>query len=155
MSHARGFALVLLFSSWSPAVAQENAEDLARSAVDRFMKAFKAKDLPSLMDTVDVPWFHQSEKIIRDRAELEKAYRQLFEKSKDVSKLNYAIKVVSRYQEVRGKTSEEEQKLLDGVILADDRVVLIEIDQPARKKETVVLLVRIREGKARIVGLKN
>ncbi len=137
------------------AAAQTDPDDRAKAAVQQFMKAFKAKDLDGVMATVTTPWYHKGEKIIRNRDELRQAFQGLFEKKKDdLEELHYEIKTVIAYDAVREAMNDQERQLIDQVLTKTDRVLLIQIEKP-KMREIVVLMVSLKQGEAKVVGLKS
>lgn len=152
-------ALFISLTALLPLPAGGHAEDSeadkqAKQAVDKFFAALKAKDIDAVMKTVDVPWFHDGRRILRDAKDLKAELEQLL-KSKDLTNLSYEIRQVISYAEVRGDLDDTTRNLGDEVLdkAQDDRVVLLSVKNP--KPEKLILLVRIRKGEARIVGLQN
>jgi hypothetical protein len=135
--------------------AQE--KDPAEAVVTTFMTAFKDKQLDPLMATVAVPWFHNGKTILRDQPAVRQAFETLFAKQKDTSKIVFAIKKVVPYETIRDAMNDEERGQLDQVMGASDRAVLLVMANPARQKppETVVVLVRVKDGQGKVVGIKN
>ncbi len=145
-------ATLAVLSTSQVLIAEDKPDDLAKEVVGQFMKALRGNNLEAVLEAADVPWFHDGKKIIKDRDELKKEFKELLDK-KDLKALKFEIKRVVPYKDVRDQTNEEEQKLLDEVLdrSKDDRVLLVEIDG----KERVALMVRVREGRAVLVGLRD
>lgn len=144
------FALLPIFS-----VGDHSADDRVREAAQRFMSAFKSKDVAAIVKAAAVPWFHDGKRIIKNHDELAKEFQQLFDKKTDFSSLRFEIRHVVSYRTIREKTPPEERKLLDQVVTADDWAVLLSMERPERKKETIVLLVRSRGGETKVVGIND
>jgi hypothetical protein len=136
----------------APARAEDKADQQAREAVNQFMKAVKSRKIDDVMKTVQVPWFHEGKRVIKDRDELKQEFEKLFEK-RDFAGLTFEIKDVASYGSVRTKVNEKERELLDQVVEKEDRVVLITLDSKM-KEEKITLLVKERQGKAAVVGLR-
>jgi hypothetical protein len=134
--------------------AQDEPDEQAKVAVHQFMKSFRTKDIDGLMSSVDVPWFHKGEKIVRDRDEVRHSFQALFAKKDDLDSIRYEIKTVIAYEAVREAMNDDERKLIDQVLNKTDRVILLQIDKP-KNKEIVVLLVSFKDGAAKVVGLKT
>ncbi len=145
-------ATLIVLSTSQVLIAEDKPDDLAKEVVGQFMKALRGNNLEAVLEAADVPWFHDGKKIIKDREELKKEFKELLDK-KDLKALKFEIKRVIAYKEVRDQTNEEERMLLDEVLdrSKEDRVLLVEIDG----KERVALMVRIREGRAVLVGLRD
>ena len=107
-----------------------------------------------MLKTVEVPWFHKGDEIIKGREELRKEFESLFAK-RDFKDLKFEIKKTAAYSSVRDKTMGEERKLLDEVLSGDDRVVLLEIETEKKGKEKLILLVKLKDGQGKVVGIKD
>lgn len=134
--------------------AEEPADKSAGETVEKFMAAVKSKDLDAVMQTVEVPWFHKGDEIIKERSELKKEFDSLFTK-RDFKDLKFEIKKIAAFSAVREKTMGDERKLLDEVLTGDDRVVLLEIETEKKGKEKLILLVKVKEGKGKVVGIRD
>jgi hypothetical protein len=143
------------------ALAGDAPDDVpAKEAVHRFMRAFRSTKIDELMATVDVPWFHNSKKLIRDRDELKQEFEQLFERDPDRDTISFIIARAATYRTIRGQVNAAERKLLDEVLGPDDWVVLIVIHREdkarkERRRESVAILVRVRAGQTAVVGLRS
>jgi hypothetical protein len=136
-------------------LAQDDADEQARAAVHQFMKCFKAKDLDGVMAVVQAPWFHKGQRIIRNREEVREAFQGLFAKKEDLDMIRYDIKTVIAYEAVREAMNDDERMLIDQVLTKSDRVLLLQLEKPNKAKEIVVLLVAVKQGEAKVVGLKS
>lgn len=133
--------------------AADKVDDQVKKVVDQFAAAVKAEDVDAVMKVVDVPWFDDGKRIIRERDELKKHFQEIF-KEKDLTTFTYEIDEVNRFGDIQGEVSEQDRELLKGVVDKDDRVVSLTIKQ-GDKKHKVHLGVRLRKGEAKIVGLKD
>jgi hypothetical protein len=137
------------------ALADEDKSDKSsREVVDQFMKATQKSDLGAVLKVVDVPWFHQGDRVIEKRDDLQKEFDLLFKK-KNFADLKFELKRLVPYSEVRSKSMPEERQLLDAVLTANDRVALVQVDTEKKGKENIVLLVRLKDGQAKVVGIKD
>lgn len=136
-------------------LAQDDADEQAKAAAHQFMKCFKAKDLNGVMAAVQAPWFHKGQRIIRNREEVREAFQGLFAKKEDLDMLRYEIKIVIAYEAIRDAMNDDERKLVDQVLTKTDRVLLLQLDKPDKTREIVVLLVAVKQGEAKVVGLKT
>jgi len=125
------------------------AEDQAKEVVGKFIKAFKAKELDKLLEVVDVPWVDDLAKgeVIKTKEALKKHLQALLQESKPEN-LGEVLRVVA-FSKLRDKIKQEEiRKMLDQVISKEDLVV----EYGVGKRERSIALVRVRDGKAKIVG---
>jgi len=136
-------------------LAQDDADEQAKAAAHQFMKCFKAKDLDGVMTTVQAPWFHKGQRIIRNREEVREAFQGLFAKKEDLGTIKYEIKTVLAYDAIREAMNDEERKLIDEVLAKTDRVLLLQLEKPNMAREIVVLLVSLKQGEAKVVGLRT
>ncbi len=146
-------ALVLVLLAARPSGVDDKADEQAKEGVNAFLNAVKTKDAQQVLKLAAVPWFHDGKKVIRDRDELKQEFDKLFQKQ-DFSEMTFEIKQVVSYGSVRGKVNDKERELLDQVVEKEDRVVLVAL-QNNMKDDKVTLLVKQREGKAVVVGLRD
>jgi hypothetical protein len=149
-------ALAWLAAS-APLLAADSPDMLAKKAVEQLLKAYKASDINGIMEAVDIPWFHNAKEVIKDREPLKREFHKELGREKDRAALKHVIDNVVSYKSVREKLREEERKLADEVIQPDDRVLLVRIGKEVDggQGDKVAFLVRIKEGKAKVVGLKD
>ncbi len=127
--------------------ATDDAQEvrLAKDAASQFFKALNAKRLDDLIQLADVPWWSGDSELVKDRGQLRKLLQGIVEKNGD-RKFPIEVTQVLTYAEARKKIDDAKARaLLDEVLQRNDRVVVFGRDEHA-------LLVRVREGKARIVG---
>jgi hypothetical protein len=137
----------------SSAAAQEkNADAKAKGIVNDLVKAIEAKDLDAAMKLFDVPFILVDKGLFKDEKELRKTFGKLLDSSNKVGKpKKEEVEEVWTYPQFREKYKDNIEKNKDLVgqldvlkLTADDRVVF--------KPLLGMILVRIREGKPRIVG---
>lgn len=131
----------------------DKADTLAREIVDRFMKAMKAEDVKAVLQVVDVPFFLEGQKNIADRDELRKVFADIFA-DKDLTTFTFQIKDIYSFEKIREKLLEKDRGLLKDVLDKNDRIVHVEVTAKERK-DGFALMVRIREGKAMVVGFRD
>jgi tyrosyl-tRNA synthetase len=149
---------IFLFVTLTEAGRADDAVDkLAKEAVEQILKAYKASDINAIMATVDTPWFHSGKEVIKDREQLKREFHKELSREKDRAGLQHKITDCMAYKTVRDKLKGEEQKLADEVLTEEDRVLLVRIgkDVTGDQGDKVAFLVRIRDGKAKVVGLKD
>jgi hypothetical protein len=147
-------ALVLAIAGSLTAAADKD-EDKAKEATLAFLKALKAKDLDAVMKTVDVPYLMEDAKDpIAKTEELKDKMRTLLEKVKpekipdDVSKALDATAFRKLAQE-KGRLKGIE--MMEKAIGKTGFAMLLVKDG----KERGLVLVRIKDGTAKVVGIAD
>lgn len=146
--------LPLLFQGGRAQGEDAPSERVIHAAVQAFLEAVKAQSPDAVMKTVDVPWFHMGEEVIKERDKLKSEFDALFRR-RTFSDLRYEILKTAAYELIRERTTAEERQLLDAVLGPKDAVVLISMDTQMNRNRKVVLLVRSSGKEAKVVGLKE
>jgi hypothetical protein len=161
-------ALVLLLAALpgrAPGQGADKNAELAKKAVDVFVKAVITQKIDAVMPTVDVPWADnlnlEASKLLRKPKEVEERLDRLINGSAMIpKKVTLEFKNIWTYEKVLEKFGkalpESERKVLDEVLKKTDYVLHVAI----RSAEGEVLtelsfLVAIRDGKGKVVGLRN
>ena len=124
----------------------------------KFYEAFESRDLEALMETVEAPWYHDGKAVLHSKDEVRAEFKALLEKRRDVKGKKIAdVKGVHCYHTVRERISPGDRKLLDQVVKEDDYLVLVVLkdEQNPRATENVVVLVRVKDGAGKVLGVKN
>jgi hypothetical protein len=146
------------------AAAEDADPDAAtRAAVGRFIKAVKAKDVDALLKETAVPWLDAfEERVIKDEADLKKLWQEKLGAldpdniPAEVQEVESLAKLKALGQETPAADNPYHEamvaslKALDQVLQKDDRIVTIGSEENALV--SMFVLVRIKDGKARIVG---
>lgn len=130
------------------------SERAVHAAVEAFLEAVKSQSSDAVMKTVDLPWFHMGEEIIKERDKLKGEFDALFRR-RTFSDLRFEILKTAAYEMIRDRTTPEERQLLDAVLGPKDAVVLVSMDTQMNRNRKVVLLVRSSGKEAKVVGLKE
>jgi hypothetical protein len=146
----RRIAVPLLVTFWvccptviTVAGAEDTDRALAVEVATRFAKAINAQRLDDLMKAADVPWWSGDDDLTTDRDALKTLLTKALKSWKD-RKFPTKVTAVLTYGQVREKVEDEKTRtVLDKVLAQSDRVV--QLGEHA-------LLVRVRHGKARVVG---
>ncbi len=142
-----------------PCVGQDRAPapaDQAKAAAEAFMKGFQLLNLDDILKTVDVPWFHDGKTVIYETKELEADFGKLLERYRGTPKVKYELTKQHAYGAARDKLEPSKRKLVDEVLTEKDFLQVVQLTNPdTGKKETVILFVRVKDGKAKVVGLEN
>jgi hypothetical protein len=127
------------------------ADDKAKEVYGQFLKSIKANDFEGMMKIVDVPWLDTTLPIIRDEKVLRKQFKELLDDDKELAKVKFSldVKEILSYDRFRKRFKEDDDnreflKLLDEMKLTHEDRVIVET--------FTAFLIRIRNGKARIVG---
>ena len=150
------FASVTALLMARPAFAGEKkADDQAKEIVGRFSKAMFAKDVDGSLKLMDVPWVGLfSNDLVKDREELKKQWAQFLKDANFEGDPKLEIKEVLTFPQFREKYKEKIDKKISKALdqlklTADDRVVL----EQSGKSGGSAILVRMRDGKPKIVGI--
>jgi hypothetical protein len=163
-----GFSLIAVLALFSatlplaPAWAQdEPSRKEVAEAVEQFVAASKAKDLDAVMKTVAVPYHYGGDKIIRERGKLRAEMKAESEVATTAALAKYKVEWVQPYKDFRPSVSDEGQlKLLDEAVGKDGWVVALRVWEQGRTADLspdgaypLTLLVRLRDGTAKVVGV--
>lgn len=139
--------------------ARKKIEKLATDVVVKFYEAFESRDLDALIATVEVPWFHDGKTLLLTKDDIRAEFKALLAKRREVKERKVPdVKAVLTYGSVRQRTDPADRKLLDQVLQEDDNLALVILKPEPGKTgttENVVVLVKVKDGVAKIVGVKN
>jgi hypothetical protein len=134
----------------------------AKKACETFINALTAKDLDALIKVTAVPWYDNFEqsRVLLKRDDLDKELQKFIAKIKAPAKVVVEFKETLTYELVLekfgGDIPPEERKLLDQVLKKSDYVLRVEIQSPdGEQLGQIVMLVGLRDGHARVVGLRS
>src|SRR5262249_2820431 len=133
----------------------DKTDTLAREVVERFFRAFTAKNLDGLMKEVDVPFCREGGKNIEKRDDLEPFFQKVLQ-ARNPSKDSIAIKWVTTLPELEkreGKFTDEERKTIEAVLGKDHRVVKVEWNRAGDGKHRRLIFVRFQKSTAKVVGI--
>lgn len=142
--------LLVAFAA-SPASAADKNEDKAKEAAVAFLKAVKAKDADAVMKASAAPFAHREGGeigVVKDEAEHKKWIKGKLDEIKDADKVPTEVEKVVPFAELKAKLEADDQKKVEEVVGKDGFVAMIEVDG-----KMVVILVRIKDGKAKVVGI--
>ncbi|VTS00866.1 unnamed protein product [Gemmata massiliana] len=151
----RSLAVALLVAFAAPVSAADKDEEKVKETTLTFVKAVKVKDLDAVMKTVDVPFVLHGKPIARSE-ELKDALKSLLEgvdPEKVAPELGAVLDgpAIRKKVEGRGLNEEREKQLADieKVLGKTGYVVMLVRDG----KERGGILVRIKDGQAKVVGI--
>jgi len=148
-------ACLFLVCGRASADDKKKPDDLAREAVQAFIKAVNTKDVDAAMKAVDVPFCIPGKVgVVKERDELKKHLERAAGRKNGQIKLQ--IEDVGTLEQLEKKTGkmmkEEKRKQLVEVLGKEHRIVLVEMthDEGTTKAGFVV---RLDGGKAFVVGI--
>jgi hypothetical protein len=124
----------------------------------KFYESFENRDLDAVLATIDAPWYHDGKAVLHSKDEVRAEFKALLEKRRDVKGRKVAdVKGAHCYHTVRDRINPNERKLLDQVVKDDDYLVLVVLraENNSKANENVVVLVRVKDGAAKVLGVKN
>ncbi len=138
----------------APLFAADKSEDKAKEAAVALLKAVKAKDAAAAMKLSDVPFLYKDNGLAthKEAADLEKWLTEKVGSVKDADQVPTAIDELLPFAAVKEKVKTDKEKALVEEALGKDGFLAI-VAAPDGKK--VGIAVRIKDGKARIVGIIN
>jgi len=153
----RLLAIALLFAFAVPVFGADKDEDKAKEVALAFLKAFKAKDLDAIMKTVDVPFLSDEKgenKVIEKVEDLKANVKMRLEKFKDTSKITSEVGKVMDLADIKKlleskKGKNDELAKIEKVL--GDKGYAVMLGKPG--EEDGAVLVRIKDGKAAVVGV--
>jgi hypothetical protein len=131
--------------------------------VEQFEAASKTKDLDAVMKAVAVPYHYGGDKIIRERGKLRAEMKAEIEAATGAGPAKHKVERVQRYKDFRPLVGDEGQlKRLDEAMGTDGWVVTLRVWEQGQAAPLspdgaypLTLLVRIQDGKAKVVGAYN
>lgn len=148
----RSLAVALLVVFAAPVSAADKNEDKAKAAAVAFLKAVKAKDADAVMKVTAAPFaYRDGEKVavLKDAAALKTWVKEQLDNVKDADKVPTEVGAVHAFADIKEKIKDEEQrKQLEEVVGKDGFVCVVSADG-----KMIPILVKVKDGKATVVGL--
>jgi hypothetical protein len=133
----------------------DDLEAAAQTVLKDFFRARERRNLDDLMKTVDVPWYHDGKSVITDRKELAQEFHGLLAR-KGQSKADYQVRRLLPYRLLKDRFTADERRMIDSVLTDEDRIALVTVRPAGTDQEsTMLLFVRLRNGQAKVVGIRN
>lgn len=149
----RPFVAVLLVAFAGPVAAADKPEDKAREAAVAFLKAVKTKDADAVLKTAAAPFAYKDGEtlaVLKDADALKKWLKEKLDEVKDADKILTEVQTVHSFADIKEKIkSAEQQKTIEEVVGKDGFVAIIATSDGKQ----VPILVRVKDGKALVVGL--
>jgi hypothetical protein len=148
----RALSLVLALGVAVPSVrADEKSEKLAKDALGAFLKAVKEKDTDKVMKTVAAPFAHKdggAVEVIEDEKKLKKWIKDRLGEI-DAEKVPTEFENFQPFEKVKENiTDEDDRKKVEKVVGKEGYVATVSVDG-----KTVVVVARVKDGKAAVVGV--
>jgi uncharacterized Ntn-hydrolase superfamily protein len=148
----RPLAVALLVALAVPVAAADKNEDKAKEAAVAFLKAVKAKDADAVLKVSAAPFaYREGDKVnvLKDADALKKWVKEKLDEIKDADKVPTEVSAIHAFADIKEKIKDEAQrKTLEEVVGKDGFVAVVSADG-----KMVPILVRIKDGKAAVVGL--
>ncbi len=145
-------AAVLLAFAVPAHAAEEKPEAKAKEAALALLKAIKAKDIDAILKLTAIPFAVKDgdkPKVLKDKAAVKAWIKDRLEELKDTDKVPTSIEKLVTFAEVKDKIEDkDDRKLVEDVVGKDGYVALVEADG-----KMVIILVKVKDGKAKIVGI--
>jgi hypothetical protein len=144
-------ALLVAFAA-TPTLAADKNEDKAKETAVAFLKAVKAKDIDAILKVSAAPFAYRdgdNVAVLKDTDALRKWLKEKLDELKEPDKVPTEIAEVHAFADIKEKIKDEEQrKKLEEVVGKDGFVATVKADG-----KVIPILVRIKDGKATVVGL--
>ena len=144
---------VVLAFALTPATAADKNEDKAKGAAVTFLKAVKTKDADTVLKAVELPFLVMTDgkpKVFEKSDELKTDLKAKLETIQDADKVPTEIAKITPFSELKDKVSDAEHLKAIEKVLGGDGGFIAFVKTPDDK--TVAILVRIKDGKAKVVG---
>jgi hypothetical protein len=142
-------ALVVAFTA--PLAFADANEDRAKAVALDFLKAMKAKDLDAVTKLTDTPFVYRDNDnlaLLKDDTTLKKWLKERLAEIKDTDEIPTKLSGVFPFADVKEKVRNEQQrKTIEEVLGKDGFVAVVMADG-----KNIPILVRVKDGKAKIVG---
>jgi rRNA maturation endonuclease Nob1 len=148
----RYFAIAALFAFASATVAADKPEETAKNAAIAFLKAIKSKDVDAVMKLSDVPFVYKDSGIMvhKEADALKKWLKERLDELKDPEKVPTTIDEMMPFATVKEKIKDASEKELAEEVMGKDGFLAVLATDDGKK---VGIAVRLKDGKAKIVGL--
>jgi len=124
----------------------------------KFYLAYENGDVDTILAMTVVPWYQDGKAILRTQDELKVELKKFLDQRDTSSgKRVPDVKLVAAFALMKERTAAKDRELLEQVARDDDYLALVML-KPAdlnKKSENVVLLIRLKDGKAFAIGVKH
>jgi hypothetical protein len=152
-------ALLVCVCLFQDEAQNKQAIKSATEIAQRFYAAYENGNVGGLIAISLVPFYFDGKSIINQQDHLQVEMKKLMD-ARDLSQGKRVpdVKLVSPYALMKDRMPAKDRALLDQVVRDDDFLVLVmlkPIDTSIKKSENVVLLARLKDGQAQVIGIKH
>lgn len=126
---------------------------------ERFYAAWENGNVEGLLTYSTLPFYLDGQAVIEQQDVLQLELKKLNDKrEKAHGKRTADVKLVASYGMMKERMPAKDRAMLEKVVRDDDYLALVMLkptDVNNRKSENVVLLARIKDGKATVIGIKH
>lgn len=132
---------------------------LTSEVTERFYAAWENGNVDALLPFCTSPFYLDGQLIVEKPGDLRIELKKLIDKRDQSQGKRIAdVKLVASYGMMKERMPAKDRELLEKVARDDDYLALVMLksgDVNNRKTENVVLLARIKDGKASVIGIKH
>jgi hypothetical protein len=155
MQHIAKAGLILVwgtacYAAPRPAEKESEREKAIKAAVAKFVAAMSEQDEGAFVEACGVPFITEPGKLARDAATLRKFYK--VEVAGRPPFDAHEVKRVETFKQAKARLGEADVKGFDNVLRDEDYVATVELQRRGRKHE-LRLLMKLEDGKPKVVGL--
>ena len=146
-------AIVSLAFIGPRSLAGDKDEDRAKETAIAFLKAVKSKDAEQVLKTADLPFLAMVDgltKVFEKAEELKADLKAKLETIKDADKVPTEIARIAAYSDLKDRIKQEDRRKAAEKVMGGGGGFGAFVKTPDDK--TVVILVRMKDGKPKVVG---
>ena len=149
----RPLAVALLVAvAAAPVSAADKNEDKAKEAAIAFLKAVKSKDVDAVLKVSAAPFaYREGDKVavLKDTDALKTWLKEKLDEIKEPDKVPTELAAIHTFADIKDKIKDaDQQKTIEEVVGKDGFIAVVSADG-----KMIPILVRIKDGKATVVGL--
>ena len=152
MKRSLGLVVAVTLTLAAPGAAADKPEDQAREAAVALLKAVKAKDADAVVKLADVPFLYRDGGLVahKEADALKKWVADKVQEVGDPDKVPTTVDEVLPFAAVKDKIKAAADRALAEEVMGKDGFLAVVATSDGKK---VGISVRVRDGKARVVGL--
>jgi rRNA maturation endonuclease Nob1 len=148
----RLLSVLALLAASVPLFADDKPEDKAKEAAVALLKAIKSKDADAVLNLSDVPFVYRDGGLAlhKETDTLKKWVSEKLEELKDADKIPTTVDELLPFATVKEKIKDATERTAAEEVIGKDGFVAFITDGGGKK---VAIAVKLKDGKARIVGI--
>ncbi len=149
-------AILAAFPNLATAQGKDAKDDaLAKEAVEKFFAGFKGKDIDAVLKVCDAPFCREGGKDLATRDELKTHLQKSIERRDPAGDSMKILRITTlpKLEKADGKFTDGERATVMGVMGKQHRVVEVEWNRAGEGKHRQLLFLRLKDGKAHVVGV--